>query len=1145
MGLDFVAGGLPDSGMVQNAETLPSTAESQKHLVDFLFVALTSDDGVAYQFSKKYGSESNNKEIERLRVFATRIYDKRFAVDIPEHFFLMAEILIRETKGAKTNWATWMGKFIMNKFFKKLGQKHRTHLSAAARCMCQYQTLRGVVTTWKNQNKHLGKTGDQDFNWKEKFFYGHELMYELQRYFPEHKEIIRYSFRTKVAQILKEDGFGEHAKRRYERLLASRPENSGMVKYFLADICYYYSDFCDNPEEKLKHLYDSNHNYYYCDRGRGSATGLVWTGANLAKTYERLGRLREAVRDYEYTLMLLEDFQNFWDENVVIGWRMQRLYILADAYCCLGKYSVAAEKYEMALQCFERLQELDQPSMLPHKPLGPYLKMRVALNRAPASEAKAIRRKYLQDIEEEIRNQSPDSDNIPKVAFKRWFNANTLKSYVKNKQETSYNIIKDIGDRVYMTNSFHDYDSFRKQVEQELEISEWLGQYDPKISDVEVLPDTSVCFHILLEAILICARKGEDGGSYDESMLTKPQHEFLKVIQYHAHPDSFLFCDLVQHYSEIMNLYEWNIPQEIFISMKYLADAMPREPLSYSAKSRLHALAGIFERLESLTINYSHPEDLYLVRRKLQNVYANFAESALQVMFGLNAENKGCVPLLYNFISAASERSVYYPLQAEPDRNHFTGEELELPEVKDFLEKSRTLASERRRMVFPEHEDVTPGEGSAFFTKRLGSEYASNRKDSDLEVLRQLRVSQAGYDKSLEKLKEILPEFTLPKPYLRSFDQAPPCGVLRLHLFKLGNHILCVGYLGGEVAGSYLPEFDNAAADDSVMTRLGNLIDTCVGYLPAVDIDLLELCMQAPLEAVPWIVLKDFVKIIPDNTPYRYDIGVGFTSAIALNNEPTGTKKVVLGPPAERTDLALGSLEFYTAWQQEDNSVRIELPPDANEFLAAAAEAKILHFTGHFGYRDDGSLMDSAITALSDDEGGISLGFLQAQKTLLNGGIVILNLCESGRSGSEKLKDDISVRISDSPRSANAQAATSKALAATFLSKGASCVIATLWHVEDLPSFLFTRKLIQLLGESVAIGDAVEQASLWLKDITRPEALAVVNATLEIAPDEYIDNERVKARIKKELDELTAGPEMPFSHPSHWAAHVVYGHGNM
>ncbi len=173
-----------------------------------------------------------------------------------------------------------------------------------------------------------------------------------------------------------------------------------------------------------------------------------------------------------------------------------------------------------------------------------------------------------------------------------------------------------------------------------------------------------------------------------------------------------------------------------------------------------------------------------------------------------------------------------------------------------------------------------------------------------------------------------------------------------------------------------------------------------------------------------------------------------------------------------------------------------------------------LHFACHGDFNFANPLESNL--ALAGDE-SLTLGNLFEQKYDLNRcQLVVLSACETGLID---YKNDSDEYIG---------------LPSGFLYAGASSVVSSLWTVNDLSTAFLMIKFYQNLQTLHSVALALNQAQLWLRDITKAELKAWMTAnSLSI-------NHTMRNRFNKRLYKLQ-DDQKPFQDPFHWAAFCAIG----
>ncbi|MUG94181.1 tetratricopeptide repeat protein [Scytonema sp. UIC 10036] len=130
--------------------------------------------------------------------------------------------------------------------------------------------------------------------------------------------------------------------------------------------------------------------------------------------------------------------------------------------------------------------------------------------------------------------------------------------------------------------------------------------------------------------------------------------------------------------------------------------------------------------------------------------------------------------------------------------------------------------------------------------------------------------------------------------------------------------------------------------------------------------------------------------------------------------------------------------------------------------------------------------------------------------------LVTLSACETGLTDFRPLSDEYI------------------GLPSGFLYAGTSSVVSSLWTVNDISTALLMIRFYQNLRQGTSVALALNQAQLWLRDLTKVELQKWISenqiqldATLSIS---------LRRRLNKDIDN-----DKPFQSPFHWAAFCVLG----
>jgi CHAT domain-containing protein len=103
-----------------------------------------------------------------------------------------------------------------------------------------------------------------------------------------------------------------------------------------------------------------------------------------------------------------------------------------------------------------------------------------------------------------------------------------------------------------------------------------------------------------------------------------------------------------------------------------------------------------------------------------------------------------------------------------------------------------------------------------------------------------------------------------------------------------------------------------------------------------------------------------------------------------------------------------------------------------------------------------------------------------------------------------------------------------------FLYAGSPSVVSSLWDINDLSTALLMIKFYQNLQIGLTVAVALNQAQLWLRDITKIELEQLINVNqLPLNPTVRMDLRRRFYRFRDD--------RQPFREPFHWAAFCAIG----
>ena len=175
--------------------------------------------------------------------------------------------------------------------------------------------------------------------------------------------------------------------------------------------------------------------------------------------------------------------------------------------------------------------------------------------------------------------------------------------------------------------------------------------------------------------------------------------------------------------------------------------------------------------------------------------------------------------------------------------------------------------------------------------------------------------------------------------------------------------------------------------------------------------------------------------------------------------------------------------------------------------------ANCVHFSCH-GYFNFESPLESAL--LLADEQPLTFGEILALD-LSQCRLVTLSASESGLTDFTSFSDEYI------------------GLPAAFLYAGSPSVVSSLWEPSDLSTAFLMIKFYENLLNQIKVAVALNQAQLWLRDVTRQDFIVWLNnLALEVKT-------KTHQMTIEDLLSLYAPNEKPFGQPFHWAAFCAIG----
>ena len=214
-------------------------------------------------------------------------------------------------------------------------------------------------------------------------------------------------------------------------------------------------------------------------------------------------------------------------------------------------------------------------------------------------------------------------------------------------------------------------------------------------------------------------------------------------------------------------------------------------------------------------------------------------------------------------------------------------------------------------------------------------------------------------------------------------------------------------------------------------------------------------------------------------------------------------------------DLSYANLEveticsFFSSTQilVQQTATKAALNTDRN-----LKEARCIHFSCH-GLFNLASPLESALFLTNEER--LTLGEifgLDLSKCYL----VTLSACETGLTNFASFSDEYI------------------GLPSGFIYAGSTNVVSSLWKVNDLSTAFLMIKFYQNLQAVTSVAVALNQAQLWMRDITKAQLKAWITAnSLPLDPTMW---QNLNKRLYKLQDD-----QKPFQDPFHWAAFCAIG----
>ena len=261
--------------------------------------------------------------------------------------------------------------------------------------------------------------------------------------------------------------------------------------------------------------------------------------------------------------------------------------------------------------------------------------------------------------------------------------------------------------------------------------------------------------------------------------------------------------------------------------------------------------------------------------------------------------------------------------------------------------------------------------------------------------------------------------------------------------------------------------------------------------------------------------LFDRVIIVPSlgDIEHRLDASVNTISQTTIT---------ALADADEYMPLPFARCEAILSGAGENVMTRDTVTADA--VAEAFKREGILLLSLHGDFDEENPFHSKIFTA----DGDLSLHQLMLGQTPINSRIVVLGVCEAGRSRRS---------LSDEPLG----------FPAMLLQSGVAAVLAPAWQVDDFASFLFISKLFDTINQGINIFRAVQDTAHWLREVTAQDVLEhtyyLINRVIDSGEQGKMAVEALKPRLdeQKAWVETLKPTERPFRSPLDWAAFQITG----
>lgn len=236
--------------------------------------------------------------------------------------------------------------------------------------------------------------------------------------------------------------------------------------------------------------------------------------------------------------------------------------------------------------------------------------------------------------------------------------------------------------------------------------------------------------------------------------------------------------------------------------------------------------------------------------------------------------------------------------------------------------------------------------------------------------------------------------------------------------------------------------------------------------------------------------LLDFAQVVQVSS--LASIGVG-------TKDPFETF-VSVPDPTQDQSLPFAELEATVSW---GGKASIVTPTNAKAFFSEVANSDALLFSGHA--RFDSDKVGASGLRLSRDE-RLTLDNIADYEGAPLPRLIVLSACESGVIETATMASEF------------------VGLPTILMARGADHVIASLWPVGDVPTFLLMQKMTEEIADGQQPSEALRNAQLWLRDSTGQEIATVLESS-DVGSERSIRQLVQVLRFRFPDDTVYRGPE--------------------